>query len=96
MMAGVSPETRRASYKYGIIKFGYIVASCWMFFMNCTMMHGSTNIQILIQKTRELHNEDVMDTLYFNAAPFKVEVLVAGSGMFVRPGHTERMCVVRQ
>jgi hypothetical protein len=28
---GVSPETCRASYKYGIIKFWYIVASWWIF-----------------------------------------------------------------
>ena len=31
MMGGVSPETRWASYKYGIIKFLYVVASCWIF-----------------------------------------------------------------
>ena len=31
MMGGVSPETCWASYKYGIIKFWYIVASCWIF-----------------------------------------------------------------
>jgi len=31
MMGGVSPETFWASYKYGIIKFWYIVASCWIF-----------------------------------------------------------------
>jgi len=31
MMGGVSPETCWASYKYGIIKFWYIVASCWVF-----------------------------------------------------------------
>ena len=31
MMGGVSPETWWASYKYGIIKFWYIVASCWIF-----------------------------------------------------------------
>jgi len=31
MMGGVSPETRWASYKYGIIYFWYIVASCWIF-----------------------------------------------------------------
>jgi len=31
MMGGVSPETRWSSYKYGIIKFWYIVASCWIF-----------------------------------------------------------------
>jgi len=34
MMGGVSPETCRALYKYGIIKFWYIAASCWIFFMN--------------------------------------------------------------
>ena len=32
MMGGVSPETCWASYIYGIIKFWYIVASCWIFF----------------------------------------------------------------
>jgi hypothetical protein len=31
MMGGVSPETCWASYKYGIIKFLCIVASCWIF-----------------------------------------------------------------
>ena len=31
MMGGVSPETCWASYKYGIIKFWYIVLSCWIF-----------------------------------------------------------------
>jgi hypothetical protein len=31
MMDGASPETCWASYKYGIIKFWYIVASCWIF-----------------------------------------------------------------
>jgi len=35
MMGGVSPKTCWASYKYGIIKFWYIFASCWIFFMNC-------------------------------------------------------------
>jgi hypothetical protein len=46
IMGGVWPETCWSSYKYGIIKFWYIVASCWNFFMNCTMMHGSTNIML--------------------------------------------------
>jgi hypothetical protein len=31
MMGSVSLETCWASYKYGIIKFWYIVASCWIF-----------------------------------------------------------------
>jgi len=47
MMGGVSPKTCWASYKYGIIKLWYIFASCWIFFMNCTVMHGSTNINVL-------------------------------------------------
>ena len=35
MMRGVSPETCWAPYKYGIIKFWYIVASCWIFLYEC-------------------------------------------------------------
>jgi len=31
MMGSVSPKTCWTSYKYGIIKFWYIVASCWIF-----------------------------------------------------------------
>ena len=31
MMGGVSPDTCWASYKYGMINFWYIVASCWIF-----------------------------------------------------------------
>jgi hypothetical protein len=31
MMGAVSSETRWASYKYGVIKFWYTVASCWIF-----------------------------------------------------------------
>jgi len=31
MMGGVSPETCWASYKYGIVKCWYVVASCWIF-----------------------------------------------------------------
>jgi len=34
MMGGVSSETCWVSYKYGIIKFWYIAASCCFFFMN--------------------------------------------------------------
>jgi hypothetical protein len=40
-----SPETCWASYKYEI-KFWYTVASCWIFFVNYTMMHGSTTHQV--------------------------------------------------
>jgi hypothetical protein len=42
-MGGVSPATCWASYKYEI-KFWYTVESCWIFFVNYTMMHGSTDI----------------------------------------------------
>jgi len=47
MMDGVSPETCWASYKYEI-KFWYTVASCWIFYVNYTMMHGSTNIKCML------------------------------------------------
>jgi len=42
MMGGVSPETCWASYKYGIIKFWYIVASCWIFLyeLTATLFHN--------------------------------------------------------
>jgi len=46
MMGGVSPETCWASYKYEI-KFWYTVAFCWIFFVNYTKMHGSTNVMWL-------------------------------------------------
>jgi hypothetical protein len=49
-MRAVSPETCWASYKYEI-KFWYTVASCWIFFVNYTMMHGSTNIKFTIRMT---------------------------------------------
>jgi len=40
-VGGVSPETCWASYKYGIIKFWYIVASCWIFLYD---MSGGLNV----------------------------------------------------
>jgi len=43
MMSGVSPETCWASYKYGIIKFWYIVASCWIFvYETAYLLNAST------------------------------------------------------
>jgi hypothetical protein len=45
MMGGVSPKTCWASYKYEI-KFWYTVASCWIIYINYTVMHGSTNIKL--------------------------------------------------
>jgi hypothetical protein len=45
MMGGVSPETCWASYKYRIIKFYILLHLFGFFFVNCTIMHGSTNIK---------------------------------------------------
>jgi hypothetical protein len=43
MMGGVSPETCWASYKYGIIKFWYIVASFWILFYKPVFVCFSCN-----------------------------------------------------
>ena len=48
MMGDVSPETCSASYNYGIIKFDTLFHLVGFFFMNFTMMHGSTNLKHLI------------------------------------------------
>jgi len=45
MMGDVSPETRSPSYKYGIINFDALLHLVGFFCVNCTMMHGSTNIK---------------------------------------------------
>ena len=46
MMGGVLPETCWASYKYGIIKmWTHCCILLVFFFMNCTMMHASTNVK---------------------------------------------------
>ena len=39
MMGGVSPEKCWASYKYGIIKFWYTVASCWVFLYELCILY---------------------------------------------------------
>jgi hypothetical protein len=48
----------------------YIGASCWFFFMNCTMMHRSTNIQhiaeeylALVYKVLRIPTEILTNTL---------------------------------
>jgi len=46
MMGGVSPETCWASYKYGIKNFDTLLYLVGFFFMNCTLMHGSTYIRL--------------------------------------------------
>jgi len=46
-MGGVSLETCWASYKYEI-KLWYTVALCCIFFVDYTMMHGSTNIIVVL------------------------------------------------
>ena len=43
MMGIASPETCWASWKYGIIKFWYIVASCWIFLYE--LNHGNRNAE---------------------------------------------------
>ena len=69
MMGRVSPETCWASYKYGIIKFWYIVASCWIFlyevFIPLTLTLESTSFYrhkvlcsfLLSQKTAVSHKQ---------------------------------------
>ena len=44
MMGGVSPETCRTSYKHGIINFDTLLDLVGYFYMNYTMLQGSTNI----------------------------------------------------
>jgi hypothetical protein len=44
MIGGVSPKTCWALYIHEI-KFWYTAASCWIFYVNYTMMHGSANIR---------------------------------------------------
>ena len=39
LMGGVSPEICWASYKYGIIKCWYIVATCWIFLYELFVLH---------------------------------------------------------
>jgi hypothetical protein len=47
MMSGVPLETCWASNKRFNNKFCYKVASCWLFLLNHTAMHGSINIKFL-------------------------------------------------
>jgi len=72
MMGGVSPKTCWASHKYEI-KFWYTLASCWIFFMNYTMIHGSTNI-----KKKYLRNLNFRSWSCFGAARCLVAVLFLG------------------
>ena len=48
MMGGVSPETCWASYKYGIIKFWYVVPSCWIFLYELTLILYSHKLRPLL------------------------------------------------
>jgi len=48
MMGSVSPETCWALCNYGIIKFDTLLHLVGFFFMNFTMMHGSTNIKFIL------------------------------------------------
>jgi hypothetical protein len=53
MMGSVSPETCWASYKYGIIKFWYIVASCLIFLYEFlrSVLHPTNTIRDIIRIT---------------------------------------------
>jgi hypothetical protein len=48
MMGGVLPETCRASYKYGITNFDKLLHLVGFFCINCTVVHGSTNIKFTV------------------------------------------------
>ena len=53
IMGGVSPETCWDSYKYGIKNVDTLLHLAGFFFVNCTTMHGSTNIKNwLVNKLR--------------------------------------------
>jgi len=54
MMGGLSPETFWASYKCGIIKFDTLLHLVGFFFMDCTIIHGSANINNLVWLTLDL------------------------------------------
>ena len=44
MMGGVSPETCRASYKYGAVNFDTVLHPVGFFCMNCTMIHDKHQV----------------------------------------------------
>ena len=48
MMGGVSPETCWTSYKQWIINFDTVLYLVGYFYMNYTMMHGSTNVKLAV------------------------------------------------
>jgi len=59
MMDGVSPETCWASYKYGIIKFWYIVASCWIFLYELYYDARIHEHQVYLWKSSLDTNDDI-------------------------------------
>jgi hypothetical protein len=67
MMGGVLPKTCWASYKYGIIKFWYIVASCWNFFMNSEDLFAK---RYTMQASNVVYNSftKIWDTLWTGIA----------------------------
>ena len=69
-MGGVSPETCWASHKYEI-KFQYTVASCWILFVNYTMMHGSTNIDMYTVLCLNHHHHQFLLLLVEHRASMK-------------------------
>jgi len=76
MMGDVSPETCWASYKYGIVKFDTLLHLVGFFFMNFTMMHGSTNVKY----------EPVLDIYHRGDANWFIAVGEANSEISVHVG----------
>jgi hypothetical protein len=76
MMGGVSPETRRASYKYGIIKFWYIVASCWIFLyeLYCDARNHKHQVLYELYCDARNHKHHVLYELYCDARNHKHQV----------------------
>jgi hypothetical protein len=64
MMGGVSPETCWASYKYGIIKFWYIVASCCIFLHELyydARIHDTSKVILFYNIVVRLYKNSICD-----------------------------------
>jgi len=67
MMGCVSPETCWASYKYGIIKFWYTLASCWIFLYESTLYNLRSD-NVLHKYKSELTNRSLKQFIcYINS-----------------------------
>ena len=83
MMSGMPPETYSAFNKFWNNKFYYWIASCWLFLLLHTTMHGSMNTKsaVLIlsvsshRSSTTIHHyrRPVMAAVSSVAYPFKAE-----------------------